>query len=224
MSLRYLIFFLVYSLVECVCFAAPLKWNGEEIDVAVLIGNDSVDFQFEYSNPTENTVVIEDVISSCDCTKPKVTKSTILPKEVGNITGRYSSKNQGGRFNATIIVKGYQLVDGLRVPFRENLKLNVSIPEVLTIKPGLLLWKKGSEIVTKKTRLLISQPVLMPLRLVEPKADSYQVTLSELELGRTYELQVTPVSTNRIDTYQVILEGSVGNAPPMRFYVHILIR
>jgi hypothetical protein len=87
MSLRCLTFILVYFLVECVCFAAPLKWSSEEIDVAVLIGNDSVDFQFEYSNVTENTVVIEDVISSCNCTKPKVTKSNILPKEVGNIKG-----------------------------------------------------------------------------------------------------------------------------------------
>lgn len=63
-----------------------------------------IDYVFEFTNNTENTIEMSSVRTSCNCTTPKVVKRSIKPGEKGGVNCKFNTRSFLGSRRATVTV------------------------------------------------------------------------------------------------------------------------
>lgn len=202
---------------------AAITWDSKTSDPEVKIGDEKVEFEFKFSNQTKLPMVIEQPVASCGCTVLKLEKLIYAPGEKGVIAGIYHVSGRHGKNQVTIKVNGYQVIDGTQQPFSDELQLNVAIPELLTIRPAIILWRKDSDITTKSSHLYVNGDISLGLRLIQPES-TFKCELIEVIPGHEYIVNASPVSTNDAGQSIITLEGRLPHGKILKFYLHLLIR
>jgi hypothetical protein len=88
--------------------AAPvndLEFNVTEHDFGDIRQGDIVEFSFEFTNRSEQPLIISQVVATCGCTAPEWTREPVAPGARGNITIRFNSQGRLGRQHKIIAVR-----------------------------------------------------------------------------------------------------------------------
>lgn len=120
-----MLFFFIYA-----CSAngtrndASIKFSNEKHDFGKIAYKKEVAFSYEFSNPGETMLIINEVKTSCGCTVPEWSKSPIRPGEKGLIKIKYDA-SYPGVFHKSIEV----FYNGTGSPDSLEIKGEVEYPE-----------------------------------------------------------------------------------------------
>lgn len=82
-----------------------ISWDSKMIDLGNIQKDVAADATFEFTNNTEQPVVIARVKSSCGCTVTSYDRKAILPGESASVTATYNAKKVGSfRKNVTVFL------------------------------------------------------------------------------------------------------------------------
>ncbi len=74
---------------------AEIEFEKKVVDFGTLKVGDVKVVTITYKNIGKKPLILDDVISSCDCTTVEWSKEPIMPGQKGTIKARYSAKNVG---------------------------------------------------------------------------------------------------------------------------------
>jgi hypothetical protein len=82
-----------------------ISWDSKLIDLGNIQKDVATDATFEFTNNTEQPVVIARVKSSCGCTVTSYERKAILPGESASVTATYNARKVGNfRKNVTVFL------------------------------------------------------------------------------------------------------------------------
>lgn len=204
--------------------AASLHWEQPEQRVDTSPTVEEINFSFAFVNESKNPVVLTETHASCGCTSPKIDNRTYAPGEKGSLIGHYKPGSRRGLSSVNISVKGNEIEGETRRPFEDKLKLTVFVPELVSIAPGITLWKKNADLLDKQVRLEIKQNDPLVIKFIELNNDAFTAKFSEITPGRNYELIVSPKSTTEPVQSIATFEATAPDGKPLRFFAHFMVR
>lgn len=155
-------------------------WEGE-----AAYGSPKVEFRFPFKNTGKEAIEIRHIQSSCGCTVPQLQKKVYQPGEAGEITGSFDLKGRKGEQVSTLHVTTNQSTKGY------ELRVKVKVPELLQIRPGLLVWRSSAE---PQSQVVTLRPnTALQVRITEVVSDvpEFETNLTSTDEG-DYRLEVTP--------------------------------
>jgi FtsP/CotA-like multicopper oxidase with cupredoxin domain len=166
-----------------------LTWEKTQIDAVAPIEQERMEAKFPFKNTSDSSVTIVSVHTSCGCTTATLEKHTYAPGESGEIHTVFSFEGRTGNQEKTIQVT----TSDSTAP--TTLVLRVAVLEAFTIKPRILVWKKGSAEKSSQTAVFTATRSLAATP-IDVRCDSALFTVKVVPLtpGQRYELQVTPQS------------------------------
>lgn len=167
-----------------------LEWETKHISIVATPEQESAEAIFAFTNNSDQTVTVKSVRSSCGCTVTELDKKEYLAGESGEIKALFTFGNRTGEQRKTITVE----TDDADEP-KIGLLLNVSIPQLIQIKPFFVFWRKGEDSVAKKIELRVSDPGLIKPVSVEAKNDLFDAVLDSTNDPSVFAVTVTPHST-----------------------------
>lgn len=201
---------------------ASLEFEHLSVEGVVAAGEKKFPFAFPFVNTGPDSVQIKDIKSSCGCTVAKLDKMSYEPGETGVIKGEFSVGNRQGEHTNTIRIF-------TNSPEQQEvlLKVQVSIPQLVSLKPGLLLWRLNSEPIAKAVTVIPSKELGVTILDAEVESEDFAIELVESVDGDVsgYELVVAPLSTSRGQRALVKIKAKIpGEEEARAFFVHALIR
>jgi hypothetical protein len=223
LKFRFLVRFGIGLLLAFPCLAS-VKWEATELKFETALGAPKHEFAFAFKNEGGLPVEFDSPSATCGCTLTKLDKVVYLPGESGVLKGTYSTSGRYGLNVVAIKVNGNEVDGEVRRPFADTLKLIVSVPQVVTITPGITLWRKDVEPSTKTIRFEVNPAYPLPLKLANVSNEAFSTEWLEIEAGQVYELVVAPTSTLEAQRAVVTVEGANADGKIMRFRAHLIIR
>jgi hypothetical protein len=184
--------------------AAALKFDQTVIEDVVMPGDKSYPFEFSFKNTGDSIVEISEVKTSCGCTTVKLEKMVYAPGESGAITGNFSVGDRQGLQQKSISV----LTKGLGQP-DIRLSLKLEIPQLATMRPGLLLWRVGGELVAKTLKISPNVDMGVEIVSVESDSESFILELKKKSVGRGCIRSVGLAGSARCQ-FAWVNQGSIG--------------
>ena len=74
---------------------AEIKFSKKVVDFGTLKVGDVKVVTITYTNIGKKPLILDDVISSCDCTEVEWSKAPVMPGKTGTIKATYTAKNVG---------------------------------------------------------------------------------------------------------------------------------
>jgi len=177
-------------------------------------------FAFAFENKGEHAVEITEIKTSCGCTTAKLPKKTYAPGEKGTIKGSFSVGSRQGKQHKTVRV----LTDDIAQP-EIQLALRLEIPKLVSMKPGLLLWRVGSEPEAKTLTVEPNGDLGVKVLSVECESEDFAVEPVDQKNGESdYQVVVAPVTTESTGRGLIKVRIGLGEAEPKTVYAHALIR
>ncbi len=223
-SVRVLVTLLVAMTVALV--RGELQFEKTAIEETVSPGTENVDFAFPFKNAGEQPVEITSVKTSCGCTTAKLDKKVYLPGEEGEITGTFNLGSRQGFQKKTVTVHTSDLGQS-----EIKLGIRVDIPQLLSLKPGLLLWRQGSEPEPKSIFVDTNETLGIQITSVESASEGFSVELVSDEAGvldktqkHTREILVSPKDTATPERALIKIAASDGNGFERTYFAHALVK
>lgn len=82
---------------------AKLKWDKMEHDFGQIRKGVPVNFEFQFTNKTNQPILISNIQTSCGCTTTNYPKEPIAPNKTAKISATYNAANVGA-FTKTLTV------------------------------------------------------------------------------------------------------------------------
>lgn len=199
---------------------AELVFQETVIEDTISPDAKSYPFEFTFKNAGDSTVEISEIKTTCGCTTAKLEKMSYAPGESGVVKGSFSVGSRQGMQEKKVRV----LTKDLGQP-EIQLALKLGIPQLVTMKPGLLLWRVGSEPETKV--LTISPNADLGAKILSVKCESPDFAVEGMpkaEGSKEYEVIVVPLKTDAGSRGLIKVTVAVADAKPKTIYAHALIR
>ena len=184
---------------------AALKWDQLQAELAPGLSDKSVEARFGFVNDGQTAVTIESLKASCGCTTAALEKNTYAPGEKGEVRAKFDIGQRVGVQAKTVAVK----IEGEQTP--TVLTLVVTIPEVVKIEPGLVIWEKGEKTEAKEiaVRALPGQTIrALKVTSTDPRIRAKVEMVRE---GQDYLISIMPENTE-VPSFAVLnIELNVGN-------------
>lgn len=84
--------------------ASKVKFNTLEHDFGSLPQGKPVTYEFEFTNNSDQPIILDDVKASCGCTTPTWTREPVMPGKKGSVKAQYNMAREGA-FRKSITVK-----------------------------------------------------------------------------------------------------------------------
>jgi hypothetical protein len=177
----------------------------------------SVEAHYGFKNTGSTPVTIARINSSCGCTVAQTDKKTYLPGESGQITARFSFGNRRGLQRKVITVG---LADGTE----QQLALNVTILEPLTVRPGLLVWRVGEVPSAKTVQLTAAKGTPVKIRSVTSSSPRINAQLYSKTDSSDDTVTVAPVDTTEKLSTTVVIQTDYPPNAPKSYPVHVRVK
>ncbi len=187
--------------------AEALGWKRTTVEVVATARQEKAEAVFAFRNEGAQRVSITAVTASCDCVVPELAKKVFEPGESGELRAVIEIRGKVGRSEKTITVT---TAENPAAP--TLLTLRVDIPELVEIKPRLLVWQMGEAAAEKTVEIFLA--TRQPLALFEAKSDApeMETRLETVVPHRQYRLIVKPASTTRPVRAAVSIKSRTGDS------------
>jgi hypothetical protein len=167
-----------------------LEWETKRISIVATPEQESAEAVFAFTNNGDQTVTVKSVRSSCGCTVTELEKKEYMAGETGEIKALFTFGNRTGAQRKTITVETDEADEA-----KTNLQLDVSIPELIRIRPFFVFWRKGETLEAKKIELRVSDPDLIKPVSIEANNDLFDAILDTTNDPSVFTVIITPRST-----------------------------
>lgn len=199
---------------------AGLSFDKVVIEGVVAPGEKTYPFEFAFENTGDATVEISEIKTTCGCTTAKLDKMSYAPGESGVIKGTFSVGSRQGMQEKKVRV----LTKDLAQP-EIQLALKLDIPQLVTMKPGLLLWRVGTEPEAKTLTISPNGDLGAKIVSVECVSPDFAVeALPKVEGASEYEVVVAPLKTEVKSRGLIKVMVAAADSEPKAIYAHALIR
>jgi hypothetical protein len=115
--------------------------------------------------------------------------------------------------------------DGDRlIPFKKELTVAVFTPEMVSVSPGVALWRLNSEPKEKVIKFEVKQADKMHLAVKGDDLKGFSYTWQEIFPGRAYELRIRPVDTAESKRATLTIDGTTETDRSYKFFCHVLVK
>jgi hypothetical protein len=200
--------------------SAALKFDQTVIEDVVSPDAKRYPFEFAFENVGDEIVEISEIKTTCGCTTAKLEKMVYQPGEKGVVTGTFSVGSRQGLQEKKIRVMTKDLVQP-----EVQLALKLEIPQLVTMKPGLLLWRVNSEPEAKTLTIHPNDTLGAQVVSVECESTDFAVeALPQSEGSNDLNVVVAPLSTDKSERALIKITVAVADVAPKTIYAHALIR
>jgi hypothetical protein len=202
--------------------------RGEE-KISAETFDTKVPFVFKFTNGV-NRVIIDKIKSSCECTVSELKKKTYEPGEKGEIEGYLSTGEIARTTIITLAVIGrYQNKNGEMIEFIDTLRLNGEITSPISVKPGILLWRKGASAKEKFAEIKLGEMKEIAYSISNRgEIKGFKVRLEKSPDFNGYIIFAEPDSTHSSSTQRVMIKQiyshGVTERSQKQIYIHLIIR
>jgi hypothetical protein len=174
--------------------AGELTFAEKTKVVSVAADATSTKIAFEFTNKSNEEVVIKRYESTCSCLSvgPENAKVKYAPGESGKMLAEFDVGESTGEVEKQIAV--WLEKDGENAPSIQ-LTVRLKIPEVILIEPKTVNWTIGDSATPKSIVFTIDWPEPIHLTSVSTPSTDFKHELKTLEDGKKYELVITPLQT-----------------------------
>lgn len=165
---------------------AELTWPERTITAQPAAGAEEVVAVFPFTNTGGQPVTITEVKTDCGCTTATLAKTIYAPGEAGEIRTVFAIGNRIGHE-----VKAIHVTTSDAPGKPVELKLDVTIPPLLTLSPRMIWWVRNGEDVPQTISLSLAPG--SEARIVSVTADGEGIEHSLQQVTATeYRLHLTP--------------------------------
>jgi hypothetical protein len=187
---RYLVSSLV-TLLSLATSATALDWKSTTQSVATAPFQTTQDAVFAFHNKSSKPVTIRDVQTSCDCLEATSDRKLYQPGESGEIRARFTVGDRIGLYERVVTVVTDEPGDPVR------LLLQIEVPEVATLAPRSVAWKKDEPAAEKTVELTAAPGLEIVFADAQATNDAFTVRLETVEAGRHYRLHLKARDTKQ---------------------------
>ena len=229
----------VLLLVACLLMPASLQaqnysftrnlFEKKSHDFGTVARAAQIDYVFEFTNNTKNTIEMSSVRTSCNCTTPTIVKRTIKPGEKGGVKCKFNTRSFLGSRRATVTVSFSR-------PYFSEVQLEVKgyVRRDIVVDPPSIDFKniKEGEGASQKVAIEYAGNDNWKISQVKSTNPSIEVALKETHRGKGlvgYELvanlkkdaepgylnnfQLTlKTNDNRLNEFPISISGKVEEA------------
>ncbi len=183
---------------------AELTWKQKTVELGADARASTLEARFPFTNDGKTAVDIQQIQTSCGCTTAELKQRHYEPGEGGEIVAIYTIGDHVGLQSKTVIVSSNDETE-------TTLTLTAHLPELLRVQPAIVAWKPG-EAITTKTILLGASPENLTFDDVSMQASNASMTavLRPVVGGNKYEIQVTPLTTDRPTFVTFLIRTRLG--------------
>lgn len=167
-----------------------LVFESEVVTETAAPSEETHNSKFAFKNAGPEPVAITEVQTSCGCLGASADKMIYQPGESGTI----SATIKLGSFEGEILKSIWVLSDDAQAPKRQ-LQMKITIPRLMELSPEVTSWSVGEEAKPKTLTIKVLRDEPIEVTAVSSTRDNVSVELREIEKGRTYEVILTPKST-----------------------------
>ena len=194
---------------------AGLSFKTTRIDAEVPIEASSFEFEYEFTNDSNNIVNIEGVSISCQCATVNCDKEVYAPGEKGKVKGVFTVGDRFGIEEKSILLKASDE--------EYFLTLKLTIPNLVKMSPKMLVWKKGENESSKKIRIETAREYRTKILDVKCDNENFEIKLNKLSVD-TYELSVNVKSTADAVKGSIILTCEARNNAVKDFTIYLYVK
>ena len=183
------------SLVACLTLGiahAQLNWPERTITLQSEAGVEEVVAVFPFTNNGDAPITISDVKTDCGCTTAILTKTTYAPGETGEIRTVFAIGNRIGREVKAIHVSTSDAPDQ-----PVELRLEVTIPPLLTLSPRMVSWARNGEDVPQTISLSLAPGSDARIAGIAAEGEGINHSLQQVT-ATEYRLHLTPLDLTRV--------------------------
>jgi len=196
-----------------------LEWDTRHVSIAATPEQDSVEALFAFTNNSNQTVTIRSIRSSCGCTVPELQKREYLPGESGEIRALFTFGTRTGQQKKTITV-----ITDESEGERTDLLLEVSIPQLIQIKPFYVFWRKGDTPDTRTIELRVSDPGMIRPVSIKANNDRFEAILEPTDDPAVFKVAITPRTTGKLGNSYFLITTDFPSENPRVVRVYAGIR
>jgi hypothetical protein len=174
--------------------AGGLTFESELVEIHAPADAKAVEADFKFENKTDKQVNIAKFDKTCSCIGVKVSdgKLSYAPGEGGVIRATFEMGNFSGEVDKVVVL--WLDSDPADKP-SITLTVRVHIPVLVVMSEKTLKWSLGTQPETRK--IDVTMDYAKPIKIISTSctSDNIKVELKTLEVGKHYELLVTPADT-----------------------------
>lgn len=201
-SARWIVMVLCVTVMHAV---ESLRWDQREQVFTPSWQAADVTARFGCTNISDRPVSITNVRSTCGCVVSAPEKSTLAPGESSAVTVKFS-------FGARVGVITKQIFVTTDRPDEQmiELRLSVTIPQVVTITPSFVYWSVGGIPREQVVSVQVLPDIPFTVQALVAPSALVQATWVPSADGRSGEVHITPVSTTTPWNAGIALQGPDG--------------
>ena len=188
---------LILLALQALTFAGTLEFKELVKSQNATADATKVTTDFEFTNKSDKTVTIAKCDPTCSCLAVQVSggKMKYAPGESGVIRTVFDVGNATG-----LIEKGVAIYLDNDLPDKPslNLQAKILIPVLVSLEPKTVSWDLGSKPEEKTIHVRMAEGNLINVIGVNVK-ESFKCELKTIEKGVSYDLIVSPKSTESVD-------------------------
>ena len=180
---------ILLHLIASTIWASSLEWERREASLTASPRQEKIELSFAFTNSGAVPVTIKSAKPSCDCTVAELGKKTYAPSESGELKVVYKIEGKVGKRERTITIE----TDEPGEP--TVLTLKVDIPELVEVKPRLLVWRAGDTPDEKAVDIFLATDPAMSLTDATSSDPAVTLRVETVVPFRQFRLWVKPRST-----------------------------
>lgn len=192
---------------------AGLEWEQTEIEINANPGDKQAKVSYEFTNTGDAPVTIREINTSCSCTIAADARGVYESGKRGEIDVIFDFGKRKGKQKESVLV---QTQDGNSV-----LTLKVNLAESIHISKKKLTWMVGDPIEAQTFEIALTDSTVQ-VKSAKSVTDKFKTTLEEVQSGKTYRVQVSPVSTEQPVGGTIKLE--IEDPLPRSIYIPVRVR
>ncbi len=166
--------------------------------------DEHVNFEAEINNPTANVLYITELGTTCGCSSIKISSHKLLTDQHAVLSGLIKIDRGQTEKNIIVTVTGYysganpEGVKPINVPMSEKLTVKLTVKQIVSITPRILLWRSGREATPKSitAKILDAGSSFNKKQLTATSENLFDIEFIE-NTNEFISLKVTPKSTEK---------------------------
>lgn len=220
---QYLFSFLIIASPLASC-GAGMEWLDENINISIVDTVDAFSFSVDFQNKSNDTLIVDEITTSCGCTLMEINKKRYLANEKGTLNGLFRVNNKRGKqyVKIDLVWRSDSDLSSRREKITNQVEINII--ELIKVSPSILIWRDSKDLAPKRATVIVSQGSLRELTISEFKSPSFSIDLMEKQKGSLFEIEIKPLEDFSQSIARLKLSGLMDGGEVINQYIHLIRR
>ncbi|MCS6245420.1 MAG: DUF1573 domain-containing protein [Opitutus sp.] len=208
-----------------------IKWAEENPEFSIQAEDASFNFKLNVQNTSDRDIQITKVTASCGCTLAAAEPSLVHPGDIATINGIYKPGNRTGMNFVTVTVSGRFDSNSSKLggsveksDFASSVKIKFNIAQSVSIKPGILMWRKDAAPIAKHVSIVTKGQSTIRIADIKLNDELYSYELINETASGSFKIVVSPISTQSFSRETVSFQVVNDSGKARTYYVQLIVR